>query len=255
MDIHEMADRLMEQGVAQVGWSDLSSVLPERYRHLPYGVTLLYRLSDAVLDEITDWGDLGPTYSYFQHYRAVNAFLDSKTLWVTTMLERMGYRAMPVAASQSVKDMGEYSGIFPHKTAAVLAGLGWIGKSALFVSPQFGPRVRLATVLTDLPLPVNKNPVRLPGCGSCDRCVKACPACAITGEPYQPGKSTRADLLDPRACSEYMKKAYQHIGRGAVCGICMAVCPYGQKQPIQGKGQAVTSKRISMDSDGCSPVE
>ena len=227
MTLDEISRRLVEDGVAQVGYSFLEDVLPLRYQHLPYGITLVYKLSDAVVDEILSWQEPGPTFSYFQHYRAVNAFLDNRTLWVTAMLERMGYRAMPVAASQSVRDMGEYAGIFPHKTAAVRAGLGWIGKSALFVSPIFGPRVRLATVLTDCPLPVQKSPKNMPGCGNCQKCAAACPACAITGETYEPGVSRREDILDPKACSEHMKRAYQGIGRGAVCGICMAVCPFG----------------------------
>lgn len=230
MKLDEISRRLVEDGVAQVGYSFLEDALPLRYQHLPYGITLVYKLSDAVVDEILSWQEPGPTFSYFQHYRAVNAFLDSRTLWVTAMLERMGYQAMPVAASQSVRDMGEYAGIFPHKTAAVRAGLGWIGKSALFVSPAFGPRVRLATVLTDCPLPVRSIPENMPGCGNCQKCVTACPACAITGTTYEPGISRREDVFDPKACSEHMKRAYQRIGRGAVCGICMAVCPFGKKK-------------------------
>ena len=225
--IQELEQHLLSEGIAQVGYSKPGDTLPERYRHLPYAITLVYKLSDAVIDEIlTQAEPPRPTFSYFQHYRAVNAFLDSKTLWITAMLERLGALALPVAASQSVKDMGPYSGVFPHKTAAVLAGLGWVGKSALFVSPQFGPRVRLATVLTDYPLPLSDHK-DLPGCGACMRCVKACPASAITGKPYTPGCS-RSNLFDPQACSEHMKHAYQQIGRGAVCGICMAVCPFGR---------------------------
>lgn len=228
--LRRLCRRLTANGVAQVGYSHLAAVLPPRYAGLPWGISLVFRLSTAVVDEILTVKDTpSPTFSYFQHYRAVNAFLDQQTLWLCTMLERRGYRALPVPASQSVKDMGPYSGIFPHKTAAVLAGLGWIGKSALFVSPEFGPRVRLATVLTDMPLPVAHN--RVPnGCHGCRACADACPAGAISGQDYQPG-APRSTLLDPQACSEHMKRAYRDIGRGAVCGICMAVCPYGKQRP------------------------
>ena len=99
--------------------------------------------------------------------------------------------------------MGPYSGAFPHKTAAVRAGLGWIGRSALFVSPQFGPRVRLCTVLTDCPLPGAKTESSVSRCKTCNRCVKACPARAISGVEYRPGMS-RAELFDPEACSRHM---------------------------------------------------
>lgn len=227
MDATEMKERLLSDGAAEVGFCDLTGLLPERLASLPYGISILYKLSDAVVDEILSVGGPGPTYSYFQHYRAVNAFLDARILWASAMIEREGFRAFPVAASQSVPDMGPYSGMFQHKTAAVQSGLGFIGKSALFVSHTYGPRVRLATVLTDMPLPVSAESRTKSGCGNCRRCVSACPAMAITGKNYEEGMA-RSELFDPKACSEHMKEAYMHIGRGAVCGICMAVCPYGK---------------------------
>jgi ferredoxin len=61
-------------------------------------------------------------------------------------------------------------------------------------------------------------------CTGCDNCVKACPSGAIRGVPFTPGIS-REEIFSPAVCSEYMKKQFQHIGRGAVCGICMKVCP------------------------------
>lgn len=146
------------------------------------------------------------------------------------MLEREGFRSMPIPASQSVKDMGEYTGAFQHKTAAVHSELGWIGKSALFVSPLYGPRVRLVTVLTEMALPhlLHEELIGAPkGCGACRICVDKCPAKAISGENYVQNESRREDVFDPKACSQHMKKEYQQIGRGAVCGICMASCPFG----------------------------
>ena len=103
------------------------------------------------------------------------------------------------------------------------AGLGYIGKSALFISNAAGPRVRLGTVFTDAPLPA----VCLPQnslCGDCNACVRACGAMAIRGTEYAAGMKTE-DILDVKACSDYMKEKFQHIGRGAVCGVCMKVCP------------------------------
>jgi epoxyqueuosine reductase len=226
MDLVQITKKLKDEGVEAVGFSFLGDVLPQRYAALPYGVTLLCRLSQFVVDEIMNGEEPGPTYAYFHHYRTVNAFLDREALWVASMLQRAGARALPVAASQSVGDMGPYSGIFPHKTGAVRAGLGWIGRNALLVTPQYGPRVRLATVLTDFPLPISE-PQPMPGCGDCQECVAACPAAALTGETFQPGRP-RSSLLDAAACSAHMKRAYQQIGRGAVCGVCMAVCPYGR---------------------------
>lgn len=224
-ELEKMRLRLLDDGIAAVGFSDVSNAVPERFKQYPFAVSLLVRLSDAILNEVTD----SPTYSYFHHYRTVNAFLDQKALFVTEYLRRLGSIAFPVAASQSVHDTNDkYSGVFQHKTAAHLAGLGWIGKSALFISNEHGPRVRLATVLTDLPLPVNENQISASRCGDCKLCGEACPAHAIRGINYELGM-TRADIFDAQACSEHMKRRYQHIGRGSVCGICISVCPFGKK--------------------------
>jgi ferredoxin len=218
MNLTEICKALEEQGVTQVGFSDVSAALSKRYLHLPNAITLLFKLSEAVMDEVTE----APTYTYFQHYRTVNAFLDSRTLWLSEMLRRMGFKAFPIAASQSIPEMGSHAGAFQHKTAAHLAGLGWIGKSALFISKDYGAGVRLATVLTDMSLPVGEPMEQR--CGGCSICVKRCPAQAIKGVNYCEG-IRREEMLDAAACSNYMKTAYQHIGRGAVCGLCVSCCP------------------------------
>ena len=190
---------------------------------MEYGVSLAVRLSDAVVDEI----DGQPTYSYFHHYRTVNAYLDQCMLRLGLRLQAEGYRYLPIPASQSVpteKNPRGYHGRYSHKEAACRAGLGAMGKSGLFLHRDCGPRVRLGTVFTDCPL--EDGPVRLPDppCGACGLCAAACPAQAIRNVNWTPGLP-EFSLVDPQACSSYMKRHFQHIGRGAVCGVCMRVCP------------------------------
>ena len=140
-------------------------------------------------------------------------------------LQKRGYRYITVAASQSINKNGwNYTGRYSHKKAAVLSGLGTIGKSSMFLHKDYGTRVRLGTVFTDAPFDVSDvRPVSL--CKNCDLCVKACPSGAISGKEWAPGV-TREEMFDAEKCSTYMKKHFQHIGRGAVCGICMEVCPH-----------------------------
>ena len=160
--ISELRGRLLYEGLCEVGFSRIDETVPPDLAKYHYAVTLMYRLSDAIVDEIEN----APTYAYFQHYRAANAFLDRCALITCEFLRRNGAEAYPIAASQSVHDRGDkYTGIYQHKSAAVAAGLGWIGKSALFISPEHGPRVRLATVLTDAELPCDAVPME-PRCGS-----------------------------------------------------------------------------------------
>ncbi len=190
------------------------------FEGLEYAVSLVVRLSDAVVDEIED----GPTKTYFHHYRTVNAYIDRAAEKLVLMLNAEGFRAAAIPASQSV---GEYAGRFSHKKCAVRAGLGSIGKSALFLSRKYGPRVRLGTVFTDAPLPVEEHEYR-DRCGGCNICAESCAALAIRGVNYVPGMERR-EIFDARACSEYMKREFQGIGRGAVCGVCMRVCPLGMR--------------------------
>ncbi|WP_024831670.1 4Fe-4S double cluster binding domain-containing protein [Ruminiclostridium josui] len=204
------------------GTSDVEDHLPEPLKRYPIAITFGVRLSDAIIDEIDD----KPTFTYFNHYRSVNALIDQISLRLVLSIQAHGKRAYSIAASQSIPSSPiPYSGVFPHKTGAVLAGLGWIGKNGLFIHKDYGPRVRLGTVLTDMELPC-ENIILQNNCSSCNRCVKACPALALTGNKWEFGKP-RENVVDARACSEYMNRNFKHIGRGSVCGICIKVCPSG----------------------------
>lgn len=220
----ELKNILKGNGATLVGFSDLGENASSEFPHLRYAVTIVRRLSDTVVETING----KPTIMYFHHYRTTNTKLDLLALDAVDFIESQGYSALPIAASQSTNtDKDAYRGVFSHKTAAVLAGLGFIGKNALFITPEYGSKIRLATVLTDMPLSP-EFPVMTRGCGSCEICKNACPAKAITGNNYVYGNA-RDTILDARRCSEHMK-TYKDIGRGAVCGICMRVCPYNQRK-------------------------
>lgn len=163
--LKKIKERLELEGVDLVGAGEVGDLLSEKLKRFPFGVTIGIRLLDGILDEITE----GPTYTYFAHYRAVNAQLDRCSLLAAKMIERAGYKAFAIPASQSSPEDGLF-GVFSHKAAAVRAGLGYIGKSALFLSDEFGPRVRLATVLTDYPFPAAQPSGG--ACGECMRCVR-----------------------------------------------------------------------------------
>lgn len=214
----ELRDFLLSKGVSDVGYSYIED---SDTGELKYAVSIAVRLSDAIIDEITDQ----PTATYFNHYRTVNAFIDRCLLEAGLLLQSKGYRYITVAASQSMPGT-HYDGRYSHKKAARLAGMGGIGKNSLFIHKNFGTRVRLGTLFTDCPLQ-GEGELKDNLCLGCDECVKACPSGAIIGKEFYPGVS-REEIFRPQVCSEYMKKQFQHIGRGAVCGICMKVCPYNK---------------------------
>ncbi|MBR5262540.1 MAG: epoxyqueuosine reductase, partial [Clostridia bacterium] len=80
-----------DNGVADVGFT---MVEDGPFGSESYAVSIVIKLSDAVIDEITD----EPTHTYFHHYRTVNAFIDRVLLQAGFMLERAGYRYIPVGA-------------------------------------------------------------------------------------------------------------------------------------------------------------
>lgn len=210
----KIRERLLFEGASEVGCAWLGE------GEYPYAITILARIQPAVLARISN----GPDKVYFHHYRTLNTLLDRCALVAAEMLSREGYMALPIAASQTVDSAG-VAGAYSHKKAAARSGLGTMGKNAMFISDSFGSAVRLATVLTDCPLTQPVSLERPSLCADCDVCKNACPAGAISGRMPT---HDREDFFDAYACSAYMKKAYRDIGRGAVCGLCMAACPHNQ---------------------------
>lgn len=203
--------------------SDCGAIeLDEPFKGYKYVISMVLKLSDGVISEI----DGGPTHTYFHHYRSVNRLLDDAAHKTGMILQKNGYDFYPIAASQSVNDKKDkrsemlptFAGVYSHKKSACLCGLGEMGINNLFIHRKFGAAVRLSTVFTNCPevtelKSIVSNEEKCFSCDSCGICIKECPAGAIT-----------ANGFDPKKCSDHMKNAYQHIGRGAVCGVCIKAC-------------------------------
>lgn len=190
-------------------------------RAFSVGITL----SDSIVDELPRHKEpvIARTYDYFV-YTVVNQSLARIALRVGTVLEEQGYRILTVPTSQRL-DQENLLGLFSHKLAAHLAGLGWIGKSCLLVTPEVGPRARWVTVLTDAPLEAG-SPLSNQ-CGDCQRCVEACPSQAFTGRPFDPGEPREA-RFDVYRCENYRANLRDEVTGVRTCGMCVYVCPYGR---------------------------
>lgn len=188
---------------------------------LPRAITLLAGFQPESLTYLEN----GPTEKYLIEYRRLNTILNKTTTALVRHLEKLGYNAAKVEATledyEQVEDWGK-AGVFAHKTAATQAGLGWIGKTALFISPVFGPRVRLATVFTDLDLQPG-TPIINGRCGRCRLCIDACPVHAGRDVQWKAGIE-RDHIYDEKACERFGDKFPELDG---VCGICIAACRVG----------------------------
>ncbi len=216
----EIQSFLEDLGADLVGFSSLGES-PIKDQNLSYAVTIAVKIPDAILKTIEN----RPTIEYFHEYRTANALLDSMTFKLARFIEKRGFNAYPIGASQSDPSSKNYNGIFSHKKGARLSGLGFIGKNCLLITKEYGSKVRLATVLTDMPL-VSLREIITNNCGDCDICKKACPGGAISGKNYTENMQ-REDFFSAEKCSHNMKN-YKDVGRGAVCGICIKVCPYNK---------------------------
>ena len=160
---------------------------------------------------------------YWHHvYEVVTRALDFLAYDITRWLAGRGFKAFPVPASTPY-DFDKLEGIFSHKLAAHLAGVGWIGKSCLLLTDPFGPRARFVTVLTDAPLKAGATLDK--PCGKCRVCVDACPVKAFTGVEFQAAEG-REIRFDAFKCSEYRR---EHP-----CGLCVSSCPTGRSRMRKG---------------------
>lgn len=215
----ELKELLYNGGASLVGFGDISA--------LQYGgYTSCVALAVKIPADVVYGIGLGPTRDYFEQYRALNSKLDSLAELTAQYLTRQGFRAL----AQTTTAVAESSGFrtpMPHKTCATRAGLGWIGKSALLVTREYGPAVRLSSVLTDARFDCMAEPVNTSGCGSCTACTRACPGRAIQEAPWDVG-TPREKLVDAKACRRTARAlAMERIGEKiTLCGKCIEVCPY-----------------------------
>jgi len=230
IDTDRLGAFLTDAGIALWGVAAAPSIPWPYAPALPFAISLAWSLDPAIIAEV----EHGPTAAYLAEYDRVNRSLLEISEELATLLRALGGRAEPIPPTGSpdptVTDWVD-ARVFAHKTAATQAGLGWIGKTALFVSSTLGPRVRLATVFTDVELPAG-TPVTEGRCGSCRRCVEACPAGAGRDVTWSVGMR-RDELLDFYACE---RQNASNMGTvGDICGICVAVCPKGRSRGTQSR--------------------
>jgi epoxyqueuosine reductase QueG len=198
----------------------------EMMAQFPRAISVGVVMPFAIVDQLPRHREEAVAMAYRSHsYEILNRRLDNVTSHLGSALQRAGWRAFPVLASQVVDGERLY-GLFSHKLAAHLAGLGWIGKSCLLVTPEVGPRVRWATVLTDAPLEAGEPLAQR--CGDCTACVEACPPGAFTGRNFRP-EDAREVRFDVFKCSAYQGRNREQR-RHTACGMCVYICPYGREE-------------------------
>lgn len=234
MKIREEIEEVVFSRADKIGFVNLSDELPELIAYgylaessMPNAISIGKSLIDALVDKsCSDMLPITAKIYRLYNYDIINDALNKLSFEVASILQKSGYRAFPVPATPSSSGKKVHFGYFSHKAVARLAGLGWIGPSCLLITPDLGPRIRWTTVFTDAP--IGEKPKLLEdGCGTCNLCIKACPAEAFTGKRFKK-EENREERMDSMKCHEYLKKMDQEKGV-RVCGKCVAACPVGKK--------------------------
>ena len=139
---------------------------------------------------------------------------------VSTFIRALGYRAFANGNDVSLS--------IPY---AIAAGLGELGRHGMLITREYGPRVRLVKVFTELEL--EPDPPKAFGvwkfCKNCKRCADACPSKAISdGEPTLEGKTISNNpgalkwYINPEKCIQFWRD------NGSDCANCITACPYNK---------------------------
>jgi epoxyqueuosine reductase len=221
----ELRENLISKGASLVGFADLKNIPPDVRDNLPYGISIAVALSPQIITEI----GYGPTKEYYAEYQRVNELLNSLGYNGTDFLTSKGYKAVWLPATDIGINSTTLSTKLPHKTTATRAGLGWIGKTALLVTKQFGSAVRITGGLTDADLSAG-TPIDSSLCGTCTSCTDICPAHASSGTNWDITRY-RDSFFNAFACRKTARElAKKNLGiQNSICGRCIWACPWTQK--------------------------
>ncbi|OPJ55209.1 4Fe-4S double cluster binding domain-containing protein [Clostridium oryzae] len=231
----ELINYLKNAGADIVGFGDLTMLDSNIRCNLPYGICVAVKIASEVVKELEN----GPTEQYYEEYKRLNKLLDKIVSLGEKFIKARGYNAIGQSTTYVTED-DNLTTPLPHKTVATRAGIGWIGKNALLITSDYGSAIRISTILTDIPVKTGQ-PIDESKCGNCLNCTNACPAEAIKGNLWNVN-AERKDLIEPLKCRAKARAMMKKIVgiETAVCGKCIAVCPFTKAYIKRMKGQTAS---------------
>ena len=149
-------------------------------------------------------------------------------------------RRLKVVEAKLKESLGEFesrcyvdTGPVVERIYAKYAGIGWTGKNTCILNQKLGSWLFLGVIATSIELPsAAAAEVQADRCGSCRRCIEACPTGALTA-PYQMDAGLCIAYLTIEKRGEIPANLRPQIGRQVFgCDICQDVCPWNRKAPI-----------------------
>ena len=236
-------------GVAPVSRWDEDGTVPKGYRPravwpnartvIVFGLPMLLPVIEST-----------PSINYQEHYDTTNRLLDEISYRLANWLTAQGHASvsLPRDGYSSLEALLENPfASFSHTWAGHYAGLGAVGLSRNLLVPEYGPRLRLNSVFTELELPGDVM-LKEDLCTPCGLCEKTCPAGAIRA---------RADRLigdlDKDACTRHHIELREE-GHWP-CGVCVKVCPEGEDRKVYGlkAGKRYLTERAAIEANADDP--
>jgi len=166
-------------------------------------------------------------------------------------IRKLGYNAIPCGNNTGAS-----------VPMAIQAGLGEGSRSGMLITPKYGPRVRIAKVITDMPL-ANDTPIKFgveEFCKACKKCAELCPSQAIPHEDKSMEASTISSNSGVLKWSADAEKCWSSwVANGSGCGVCIRVCPFNKPESwlhdvtrimIGAKSGPIDSLLVNLDDAG-----
>jgi len=157
--------------------------------------------------------DASPTVLGREQINVTNELLKKAAFRLVAFLNNKGHQAVTISSTT-----------FSHVWAGYYAGLGTVGWNQTLLTQEYGPRVNLVSIFTDLELPGDTLLVENL-CNQCLYCQKICPAQALAG--HENGKYAQ---VDQQACLDNEKRLQKAFCDP--CGACIKVCPVGEDRQL-----------------------
>lgn len=218
-EMNNLKAYLKKLGTSKVGFANVDGLASE-FTSLPNGISLVLKLPKQAINFLNE-------ENYKSYWKCFHKQIDELTeiaMKGEEYIKSLGYDAFALTMTRNECDMEKLLSILPYKTIATKSGLGWIGRSALFVTPEYGSAVALGAILTDMPLEFGE-PITDSECDDCTNCQDACPVGAINPQKWN-NRLNREDIIDIETCKDYIIDQYK---AGLGCTKCMSECKLTQE--------------------------
>ena len=201
-------------GIGKIGYTKIKPnlVYQDSSVLFPNVIVLIYEMDKDLIQK-------APSFDTFKMIMGTYKELNQYTNLLANFLRRKNY------AVQAGPALG---GVSNYVVMAKNANLGWVGKLGLLITPEFGPRIRISVIFTNiqnLPMSnVGKNNSHSwieSFCKKCNECVKACPGGAILDKPLIIKKTQNTNIDN--------KKCYPHFYDQFGCTVCIKSCPFSYR--------------------------